>query len=90
MDAPVSLEAETQEVVVLGDDLAGRAREIDLEDGHIAAQVIHLEDQVIRQVRVLAPDDPADTQRRQAELMSGGVDGLHAREDGNPTASRAG
>ena len=80
VDALVTLEAETEEVVVLGDNLAGRAGEIDLEDGHVAAQVVHMEDQVVGEFLAVSPQDPADTQRSQAELMPRGADRLDAGE----------
>ena len=62
----VSLAAQAQEVIVLADHFSARPREVQRERGHAAAQVIHLKDQVIRQVRMLAPDHPAHAQRRQA------------------------
>src|SRR5215217_5347601 len=48
LDAPVALETEPQEVVVLGNDLRARAREVQREGGHIPAEVVHPEDEVLR------------------------------------------
>ena len=66
--APVSLKAEPQEVVVLGDDLPGRAGEVDLEDGHVAAQVVDMEHQIVGQLGVVPPDHPADAERASPNL----------------------
>jgi putative transposase len=60
VDALVTLKAEADEIVVLGHDLAGRAGEVDLEDRHIAAQVVDMEDQVVGKFLAVPPEDPAD------------------------------
>ena len=80
MDAAVALVAEPEEVVVLRDDLAGRPGEVDLEHRHVAAQVVHVEDQVVGQLGGVAPDDPADAERGQPELVARGADRLHPRQ----------
>jgi hypothetical protein len=41
---------------------------------------VQLEDEVLGQVRLVAPDDPADAAVREPELVAGGVDGHDARE----------
>ena len=69
MDALVPLEPEAEEVVVLRDDLPGRAGEVDLEDRHVAAQVVDMEHQVLGEFLAVSPDDPADPQRSQPELV---------------------
>src|SRR5262249_55912633 len=50
VDAAVTIPSEPQEVVVAGDDLSGRPGEVDLEHRHVAAQVVHVEDQVVGQL----------------------------------------
>src|SRR5262249_23695400 len=47
---------------------------------HIATQVVHVENQVFGQIFRLTPNDPAASERRQSELMTGGIDGFHARD----------
>src|SRR5215469_16269357 len=64
----IPVEPQAQEVVVRGDDLPGRAGEIDLEHRHVAAQVIDVEDQVLGQLSDIAEDDPPGAERSQAEL----------------------
>src|SRR5580698_1784376 len=76
VDAFVALKAETQEVVVLGDDLPGRAGEVDLKDRHVAAEVVDVEHQVVGKLLAVSPEDPADAQRSQAELVPRGADRL--------------
>src|ERR1022692_3783513 len=80
VDAPVALMAETEEVVVLGDDLPGWAGEVDLEDGHVAAQVVHMEHQVVGEFLAVPPDDPPDAQGSQPELVPRGADRLNPWE----------
>ena len=48
LDAPVALETEPDEVVVLRHDLGAGAREVKRESGHVATEVIHPEDEVFR------------------------------------------
>src|SRR5262249_31979345 len=74
MDLPVALEAQAQEVVVAGDDLPGRPGKVDLEDRHVAAQVVDVEDQVVRQFGGVAPDDPAHPEGSQPALVPRGGD----------------
>ena len=76
MDAAIALMPEPEEVVVAGDDLAGRAGEVDLEHRHVAAQVIDVEDQVLGKLGGIPEDDPADPQRGQPELVPRGADRL--------------
>ena len=80
VDAPVALATQPDEVVVLGDDRPGRAGEVDLEHRHVAAEVVHVEDQVVGQLGGVPPDHPADAQRRQPELVAGAADRLHPRQ----------
>ena len=76
MNVAVALVAEPEEVVVAGDDLPGRPGEVDLEDRHVAAEVVHVEDQFLGEFGGIAPDDPARAQRGQPELVPRGADRL--------------
>ena len=76
MDAAVALVAEPQEVVVAGDDLAGRPGEVDLEHRHVAAQIVDVEDEVLGELAAVPEDHPAHAERGQPELVAGGADRL--------------
>lgn len=73
-DAPEALEAEMYEVEVLCDDGMRRTREVQRERVLHGAQVVQFEDEVLGQQRLVAPDNPANTDVRQTELVSGRVD----------------
>ena len=77
LDPRVALTAQPQEIVVLRDDLATRPAEVQREGRHVAAEVVHIEDQLIGQFRLVAPDDPADAQRRQPVFVARRADRLH-------------
>ncbi len=62
LDLAVAFHAQTQEIVILRDDLSAGPREVQRKGGHVAAQVIDPENQVIGQVLLVAPDHPADPQ----------------------------
>src|SRR5215203_4924542 len=49
LHAPVALETEPEEVVVLSHDLRARAREVQRKRGHISPEVVHPEDEILRQ-----------------------------------------
>lgn len=70
--------AQTQEQVVLRDDLAAGAGEVEGEGRHVTAEVVHLENEVGGEQVGAAPDDPADPQRREPVLVAGGVHRGHA------------
>ena len=57
-------------------------------DRHVATEVVDVEDQVVGQLGGVAPHDPADTERGQAELVARGADRLHPREPEVPHAGR--
>ncbi len=80
MDAPVAGAAEPEEQVVLGDDLAAGAGEVEGEGRHVAAEVVHVEDELLGQQVGGAPHDPADAEGREPVLVPGGVDGGDARQ----------
>ena len=63
----------------LANDLAAGSGEIEREIPHVAAQIVHPEHEFLWQILLLAPDDPPDTQRRQAELVARRIDRLDAR-----------
>jgi len=79
-DLGVSAAAEADEVVVLGGNLSAGTGEVEGEGGHVSAEVFHVEDQLFGEVLGVAPDGPSAAERRQAELVAGGVDGLDARQ----------
>ena len=78
LHAPVAVEAETQQRVVLRDDLRPRAREVQRERRHVAAEVVDVEDEILRQRRAVAPDGPADARVDEPVLVARGVDRRHA------------
>ena len=83
----VALAAKTHEIVVLRDDLPARAREVEGEGRHAAAEIVDVEDQVLGQVAFLPPEDPAASQRGEPELVARGIDGLHPRQPEIPFQS---
>ena len=78
MDIGVSFLAQANEVVILTDDLAGRAGEVDGKVGDFPAQIVHVEDQAFRQFGSISPHYPAAAEGGQAVLVSGRADGFHA------------
>jgi hypothetical protein len=74
LHAPVSLEAEAQEVVVLGDHLRAGTREVEREGRHVVAEVVDPEDEVIGKRLCVAPDDPADARVDESVLVPRRVD----------------
>ncbi len=73
-----TLAAEPKEQIVLRDNLTGGTRKVQREGRHVAAQIIDVEDQIVGQIGFVAPDDPTDSQRREAVFVSRGVDRTHA------------
>src|SRR5215217_5184096 len=64
LDAPVALEAQPEEVVVLRHDLRARTREVQGEGGHVSSQVVYPEDEVFGQAsgsRQMAQPTPGYT-----------------------------
>jgi hypothetical protein len=70
----------THEVEVLRNDRRGRAREVERERVLDRAEIVQLEDEVLREVGLVAPDNPADATVRKSELVTGRVDRHDARE----------
>lgn len=79
-DIAVALEPKVHEVEVLRDDRVRGARKVERERVLDRAEVVQLEDEVLREELLRAPDDPADTDVRETELVPGGVDRDHARD----------
>ncbi len=73
-------EPEADEVVVLRDDLRAGSREVEREGRHVVAEVVHPEDQVLRERVGVAPDDPADTGIHEPVLVAGRVDRRDPRQ----------
>src|SRR5208282_470357 len=74
LNFPVAFKTQPEKIVVLADDLTGRTREVQRKGRHIAAQIVDMEDQIFRQVRVVAPHHPADAERSQAKLVPRRID----------------
>lgn len=64
--------AEADELVVLANDLGGTLGEVEGEGGLLGAEVVDVEDEVLGEVLVGAPDDPANTGVDEAVLVFGG------------------
>jgi hypothetical protein len=75
-----ALLAQAQELEVLQDDLRPGPGEVQGEGWHVAAEIVHVEDQVLGQVLRLAPERPSNSWIYQPELMARGLDGHHAVE----------
>ena len=70
MYALVPLPTESHEVVVLGDHLAAGTGEVEREGRHVAAEIVHFEDQILGKLGCVAPHDPPDPQWGQTELVA--------------------
>jgi len=70
---------ELEEGVVLGHDLRPGTREVEREGRHVVAQVVDPEDEVLGERLRIAPHRPADAGVHESVLVTGGIDGLHAR-----------
>ncbi len=71
-DGAVAVLAETDELVVLADDLAGALGEVEREGGLVRAEVVDVEDEFLGEVLGAAPDDPAYAGVDEAVLRGGG------------------
>ncbi|MOA43360.1 hypothetical protein D3C78_1655030 [compost metagenome] len=67
-------------MVVLSNDGTARTAEVEGESRHVAAEIVNVEHQVVRQVLFFTPYHPTQTQRGQAVFMAGRVDGFYARQ----------
>ncbi len=77
MDARVALSAQAQKVVILGHHLATRPREINTECGHITSEIVNMENQLVWQVFLAAPNHPAHARVHQAVFVARNVNGPH-------------
>ena len=57
----LSLTSKPNKVVILSNNLAAGTSEIVSKNGHVAAQVIHVEDKLPGKIGKLPPDDPFDS-----------------------------
>ena len=78
-NAAVPLESQVHEVEVLSDDRVRRAGEVQRERVLDGAEVVELEDEVLREVLLGPPDDPSYADIGQSELVARGVNGNDAR-----------
>jgi hypothetical protein len=69
-NTPVAPLAEADELVVLADDLGCAAREVKGKGGLVGAEVVDVEDEFLRKVFGVAPDDPADAGVDEAVLVT--------------------
>src|ERR1022692_1918552 len=73
MNGAIARLTQADQVIVLGDHLAGRPGEVDRQRGHGAAEVVHVEDQFRMQIRSLPPDDPPYARIYQSVLVTGRI-----------------
>ena len=76
----VALESQVHEIEILRDDWMRRAGEVERERILDGAEVVQLEDEVLREELGGTPDDPTDTDVRKTELVTGGIDRHNARD----------
>ncbi len=79
-DAAVAGAPQAQEVVVLPHHLVSGPREVEREGRHVAAEVVHVKDQIGGQLRLVAPHHPPDAGIDQPVLVAAHVDRLHERQ----------
>jgi hypothetical protein len=68
------------QVVVLRNDLRSRPGKVKSERLLRAAKVVELEDEMLGEIALIPPDDPANTCIDEAELVAADVDRLHPWE----------
>ncbi len=73
-DGAETVETQVDEVIILGNDLSSRTGEVEGVRFFSASKVMKLEDEVLGQIGLIAPNDPPNAGVHQAELMAGGVD----------------
>ena len=66
----VAFETQTDELIVLSEDLCRRAREVQADLRDVGSQVVHAECHFVGQVFFVFPYDPAQARINQTELMS--------------------
>ena len=80
--------AQMDEVEVLRHHLGSRPGEVHADRWHLAAEVVDVEAQLLRQIGLLSPQHPAHTGENTAVFMAAGVDRLHAGQAEVPTQLR--
>src|ERR1700722_8813558 len=87
LNPAIAIEAQSKEIVVLADDLAGGTRKVQREGRHVSTQVVDVEDQILGQIHTVAPYHPSNAQRRQAKLVPRRVDRFDSRQPEIPGES---
>ena len=80
LDLAIAFAPQPQKIIVLANHLPAGPRKIQGERRHVAPQVVDVKHKFPGQVGRLAPNDPAATQRSQAELVSRGIDRFNPRQ----------
>lgn len=70
-DGTVTMLAETDELVVLADDLGGALREVQGERGLVGTKVVDVKDQLLGKVLGVSPESPTDTRVDKTVLEFG-------------------
>ena len=78
-DIAISTLSQPDQLVVLSDNLTRAARKIESEGSLIGAEVVDVEDEFLRQVGWISPDDPTDAWVYKAVLVARDIDGYHFR-----------
>ena len=73
-NTPVPTLAQADKLVILADNLACTAGKVERKRRLVSAQVVDVEDELLRQVLGVAPHDPADTGVHEAVFVAGDVD----------------
>src|ERR1700683_4186947 len=80
LDSAIAFKPQSKKVVVLANDLTRWTRKIQRKGRHVAAEVVDAKNQILRQVRVIAPYHPAHPERRQPEFVTRRVDRFDSRQ----------
>src|SRR5579862_7432206 len=70
LDFSIAFETQSEKIVVLANDLAGGTGKVQCERRHLPTQIVDVENQIFREVNMVAPYHPSDTERSQAKLVS--------------------
>lgn len=79
---------ETDQHIVLADDLAGALAKVEGERGLIAAKVVDVKDQILGQVLGATPESPANAGVGQTVFVAGHVDRVHTLQTEVPLQAR--
>lgn len=72
------------EIVVLCNNLRAGTRKVESECFLSTTQIVEFENEVLREIALVSPDDPAKAWIHQTEFVTGCVDGLDAWEQKVP------